>query len=149
MSEKVDSAILCMDDIPGYTVITRSMSANIPTWSVIAVEGVSGEMATPAFIFLLWMAFMSESGLAVRALREQKANVMYTRDTDRLLRYENSTLRHLRPRCHLPTVENSLSDTSVTQSGKKRYPFWFGNHHMTVHEYSRDTFRDAGKDWCT
>lgn len=41
---------------PGYTVITRSMSAASPTSSVIAVEGVSGEMAAPAFILRSWMA---------------------------------------------------------------------------------------------
>lgn len=47
-------------DIPGYTVITKSMSAAAAISSVIAVEGVSGEIATPAFIFFSWIALMSE-----------------------------------------------------------------------------------------
>lgn len=37
-------------DIPGYTVMTRSMSAAVPISSVMAVDGVSGDMATPARI---------------------------------------------------------------------------------------------------
>jgi len=44
--------------------MTRSMSASAPISSVIAVEGVSGEMATPAFIFRLWIAWMMEIGSA-------------------------------------------------------------------------------------
>ena len=35
---------------PGCTVMTRIMSTSAPTSSVMAVEGVSGEMAIPAFI---------------------------------------------------------------------------------------------------
>ena len=44
--------------------MTRSMSAASPTSSVIAVEGVSGEMATPAFILRSWMMLMREMGSA-------------------------------------------------------------------------------------
>jgi hypothetical protein len=40
---------------PGYTVMTRSISASSPTSADIAVEGVSGEIATPAFMFLSWI----------------------------------------------------------------------------------------------
>lgn len=41
---------------PGYTVMTRSRSASSPTSSDIDVEGVSGEIATPAFMCLSWIA---------------------------------------------------------------------------------------------
>jgi hypothetical protein len=51
-------------DEPGYTVMTRSMSAASPTSSVIAVDGVSGDIATPAFILRVWMASMRGSGSA-------------------------------------------------------------------------------------
>lgn len=44
--------------------MTRSMSAACATSSVIAVDGVSGEMATPAFIFRSWMDFIRERGSA-------------------------------------------------------------------------------------
>jgi hypothetical protein len=49
---------------PGYTVMTRSRSASSPTSSDIEVEGVSGEMATPAFMRLSWTAWMRETGSA-------------------------------------------------------------------------------------
>lgn len=45
--------------------MTVNISATAATSSVIAVEGVSGEMATPAFMFLLWIASMRASGSAV------------------------------------------------------------------------------------
>ena len=45
--------------------MTRSMSAASATSSMMAVEGVSGEIATPAFILRAWIASMSESGSAV------------------------------------------------------------------------------------
>ena len=51
-------------DIPGYTVITRSMSAALATSSVIAVEGVSGEMATPTFIFRARILEINSKGLS-------------------------------------------------------------------------------------
>lgn len=44
--------------------MTRSMSAAEPTVSVMAVEGVSGEMATPAFIPRLWIFSIRGRGLA-------------------------------------------------------------------------------------
>jgi len=44
--------LACTRNEPGYTVITRSMSAALPISSVIAEAGVSGEIATPALIFL-------------------------------------------------------------------------------------------------
>lgn len=44
--------------------MTSNMSAACATSSVIAVEGVSGEIATPAFMFRAWMASMSERGSA-------------------------------------------------------------------------------------
>lgn len=47
--------------------MTRSMSAASPTSSVIAVEGVSGEMATPAFILRSWMMLMREMGSAAES----------------------------------------------------------------------------------
>jgi hypothetical protein len=50
--------------LPGYTVITSSMSAAKAIWSVMVVEGVSGEIATPAFIFRRWMESMRDNGLA-------------------------------------------------------------------------------------
>ena len=37
------------------------MSAAAPTASVIAVEGVSGEIATPAFMPLPWIALISDN----------------------------------------------------------------------------------------
>ena len=49
---------------PGYTVMTRSRSVSSPTSSDIEVEGVSGEIATPAFMRLSWMAWMRETGSA-------------------------------------------------------------------------------------
>lgn len=51
-------------DEPGYTVITRSMSAAAPISSVMAVEGVSGEIATPARMPVRWMLWMRETGSA-------------------------------------------------------------------------------------
>lgn len=53
-------------ELPGYTVMTSSMSAAAATSSVIAVEGVSGEIATPAFIFLPWITAMRSRGSAIR-----------------------------------------------------------------------------------
>ena len=44
--------------------MTRSMSVSSPTSSDIAIEGVSGEMATPAFMFLAWMECISKTGFA-------------------------------------------------------------------------------------
>lgn len=50
--------------------MTSSMSAALATSSVMAVERVSGEMATPAFILRAWMASISESGSAARGGNE-------------------------------------------------------------------------------
>ena len=49
---------------PGYTVMTRSRSASSPTSSDIEVDGVSGEIATPAFMRLSWMAWIRGTGSA-------------------------------------------------------------------------------------
>jgi hypothetical protein len=51
-------------NIPGYTVMTRSISASSPTSSDIEVDGVSGDIATPAFIFRSWMECIREMGSA-------------------------------------------------------------------------------------
>lgn len=40
------------------------MSAASPTSSEMAVDSVSGEIATPAFIFRSWMEWIKESGSA-------------------------------------------------------------------------------------
>jgi hypothetical protein len=50
--------------LPGYTVMTRSRSATSPTSSDIEVDGVSGEIATPAFMRLSWMAWIRWTGSA-------------------------------------------------------------------------------------
>jgi hypothetical protein len=65
-SVPAQSGVKCeeKEDRPGYTVMTRSISASSPTSSDIAVDGVSGEMATPAFIFLSWMECIREMGSA-------------------------------------------------------------------------------------
>jgi hypothetical protein len=44
--------------------MTRSKSAAFPTSSVIFVEGVSGEIATPAFIFRACTLAMISNGLS-------------------------------------------------------------------------------------
>jgi hypothetical protein len=44
--------------------MTRSISASSPTSSDIEVDGVSGDIATPAFIFLSWMECIREMGSA-------------------------------------------------------------------------------------
>ena len=58
--------------------MTVNISATAATSSVIAVEGVSGEMATPAFMFLLWIASMRASGSAVVLSRFITAELLNT-----------------------------------------------------------------------
>ena len=62
------------DGLPGYTVITRIMSAAFPMSSVTAVDGVSGEMATPAFIPRFWIFSISGRGAA-----EEKGRIVWLR----------------------------------------------------------------------
>lgn len=58
---------------PGYTVITRSMSAAFPISSVMAVDGVSGEMAMPARIPRWCIVWMRDIGSARnREVRSEK-----------------------------------------------------------------------------
>lgn len=45
------------------------MSATAPISSVMAVDGVSGEMATPAFMFRACMALISEIALAAQGAK--------------------------------------------------------------------------------
>ena len=52
--------------------MTRSMSAASATASVTAVEGVSGEIATPAFIPRAWMWSMIGSGSSSALQREEE-----------------------------------------------------------------------------
>jgi hypothetical protein len=47
--------------IPGSTVITSSMSAALPMASVMEVEDVFGETATPAFMPASWIFWMMDS----------------------------------------------------------------------------------------
>ena len=49
--------------------MTRIMSAAFPMSSVTAVDGVSGEMATPAFIPRFWIFSMSGRGAAEEKIR--------------------------------------------------------------------------------
>jgi len=44
--------------------MTNNISATVPVSSVMAVEGVSGEIATPAFMFLSWIALIRAMGSA-------------------------------------------------------------------------------------
>jgi hypothetical protein len=63
----IQSAVMKLvrkQNIPGYTVMTRSISASSPTSSDIEVDGVSGDIATPAFMFLSWMECIREMGSA-------------------------------------------------------------------------------------
>ena len=48
--------------------MTRIMSAAFPMSSVTAVDGVSGEMATPAFIPRFWIFSMSGRGAAEKRM---------------------------------------------------------------------------------
>lgn len=50
--------------------MTSSMSAAFATSSVIAVDGVSGEMATPTFMLRARIALMTDNGSAGRPLVE-------------------------------------------------------------------------------
>jgi hypothetical protein len=51
---------------PGWTVITNNISAAFPMSSVMAVEGVLGEIAIPAFIPLLLILAIRDNGSAAR-----------------------------------------------------------------------------------
>jgi len=55
--------------LPGYTVITSNISAAFAISSVIAVEGVSGEIATPAFIFRSCILSISATCLSFTEVR--------------------------------------------------------------------------------
>ena len=89
--------------------MTRSISAKLPTSSVIAVEGVSGEMATPAFMLLSWMALMSEIASAGRdpgfKLWDIQRKMMFYRYAHTSLLCGNSTVYHPRLRLRRPTEE--------------------------------------------
>ena len=78
----------------------------------MAVEGVSGEIATPAFMFLPCMVLMREmasakhhSGVQLQGARERP---WFCRQTHTLLQYGSSKVYHRHLRWHPPTGERVL-----------------------------------------
>ena len=78
------------------------MSALSATSSVMAVEGVSGEIATPAFMLRAWIVSMRDRGSAERSLSSWGfwgiKKLQYW-----LLRDGNSIVHHPHLRCRQPT----------------------------------------------
>ena len=84
--------------------MTSSMSAALPIASVMAEDGVSGEMATPArmpFALICWMRATASAEKIV-----MRAGAVCGSGTYRLLRCGSSRARRQQPRYRPPTINN-------------------------------------------
>lgn len=120
--------------------MTRIRSTAFPISSVIAVEGVSGEMAIPAFIFALWICLTKASGSSKTALDQGGTRV---HPTHWLLRSGNSTMSPL-ILLRRPPTDNLLS--RLLAAPGCTYLLGLRNHHVTVHKDLGDTLVHAGQD---
>ena len=120
----------------------------------MAVEGVSGETATPAFIFLPWMVLMREiasashPGAQLWDIGERPA---FCRGAHTLLLYGNSRVYHLHLQWRLPTEGKGGVNAFWIDGGSEKtlYLFRFGNHHVTIHENSWNSLSYAFQHRCT
>ena len=128
--------------LPGYTVITNNMSAASAISSVIAADGVSGEMATPAFMLRLWMFSMRGRGLS-----EQHEWIEWLR-FHRYIPVASRWKQYMAP----PASAISSTHCKKNVSEKRRDEamqndlLGLGHHHMAVHEYPGDSLMYTWKD---
>jgi hypothetical protein len=108
----------------------------------MACEGVSGEIATPAFIPFAWILDMRGRGSAAEVCqRESEIGDGLTGGFD-VKTIEGATCSG--------DVIHPLSEglLKATRGYKARtYLFRLGNHHVAIHEDVRDALVDTGQDW--